>query len=410
MVDLVKNFSVCARRTRPSAIWEIMKLTGKPGIISFAGGYPDTDLIPAKALEAIMRDIIEEYGGKALQYCGSEGEAVLKTELVKLEAKEGHEVLPENILVTTASQQALDLISKVFVDFSDPVLLELPSYVGGIQALTCYGAKMIGVPIDKDGIRTDILKRDLQKLRAFGEHYKLIYLVPDFQNPAGVTMSLKRRMEVVELARKYETLVLEDSPYRDLRFEGTPPPTLVSLDKCENVISVRSASKIIAPGLRIGWIIAHRDIIAKLEVAKQSVDLCTPRFSQQVVAEFLRRGMLAPHIANVREVYRKKRDVMLGSLAEYMPQESGITWSRPEGGLFIWVTLPSRVNTDTLIHAAIEKGNVAFVMGSAFHCNGRGRNTMRLNFSISTQEQIREGVRRLAGVIEERLTRKGSKR
>lgn len=402
MIDLSKNFSICARRMRASAIRELMKISGQPGIISFAGGYPDSRLFPLKEVADLVPSIFEEFGGKPLQYGRTEGEVLLIEELIKLAKQDGLEITADNIMVTTASQQALDLISKVFIDPSDPVLVELPSYVGGLQVFQCYGAHMVGVPTDKDGVRMDLLSRKLKKLYDEGEHYKFIYLVPDFQNPAGMTLSVERRKKLVDLSDKYDALIVEDTPYRELRYEGICPPTLVSLDGCQNVISIRSFSKILAPALRLGWVIAHPDIIQKLTVAKQSADLCPSTINQYIAAEFCRRGLLKLQIEKLKAAYKRKRDAMLAALKEFMPGESGISWSHPEGGLFLWLVLPSNIDTTKLFRDALKE-KVAYVIGTAFYCNGRGHNTLRLNFSYPSEEEIHEGIRRLANVIKAKL-------
>ena len=402
MIDLVKNYGIHARRIKKSVIRELLKLTNKPGMISFAGGLPDPTAFPVEEIKEISAKVIEDFGDSALQYGPTEGDPRLKKELIKMAAKEGVKIDEENILVTVSSQQGLDLIGKVFIDPSDPVVVELPSYVGGLQVFNGYGAHMLGIPTDDDGIRVDMLEESLEKLRETEEHYKFIYIVPDFQNPAGVTMSLERRKKIIELSHKYDVLVIEDTPYRQIRFEGEEPPSLMSLDHTDNVVSVYTFSKIFVPGFRLGWVVAHKDIIRKLTLAKQSVDLCTPTFTQLIAYEFCARGLLDAHIEKIKAIYHKKRDVMLKALEDYMPKVEGLRWTRPEGGLFLWLVLPEHINTDKLFYEAIEH-NVAFVIGSAFHCDGKGQNTMRLNFSFPTEEQIDEGIKRLANTIKAKL-------
>lgn len=402
MIDLVKNYSIMARRMKKSIIRELLKLTARPEIISFAGGLPDPEAFPIDMVEDIIHTVIKEHGKTALQYGTTEGELILREELVKIAAANGETITTDNLLVTVASQQGLDLVGRVFLDPSDPILVELPSYLGGLQAFKTYGAHMIGIPVDGDGIRTDLLEKKLNQLRAEEEHYKFIYLVPDFQNPSGVTLSTERRHEIIRLSEKFDVLIIEDSPYRELRFEGEAPPTLYSMDTTHNIISLHTFSKIFVPGLRLGWIVGHPDIISKLTSAKQSVDLCTPGISQFIAAEFCRRGMIWTHIDLVREIYRKKRDLMLKALDIYMPDVPGLRWTKPQGGLFLWLVLPREVDTEEMFHQAVEQ-NVAYVIGSAFHCDGSGRNTMRLNFSFPSEEQIDEGIKRLAKVIKTAL-------
>ncbi|MEQ8186877.1 MAG: PLP-dependent aminotransferase family protein [Candidatus Eremiobacterota bacterium] len=402
MIDLVKNYGIHARRIKKSVIRELLKLTNKPEMISFAGGLPDPTLFPREDIKDICTKIIDEFGNSAFQYSTTEGEPQLKKELIKLAEKDGLKISEDNILVTVSSQQGLDLIGKVFIDPSDPVIVELPSYIGGLQVFQGYGAHMHGIPTDHDGILVDVLEETLDQLKGTEEHYKFIYLVPDFQNPAGVTLSLERRKKIIELSKRYDILIIEDTPYRELRFEGQSPPSLMSLDDTNNVVMLHTFSKIFVPGFRLGWVIAHPDIIRKLAFAKQSVDLCTPAFTQLVTYEYCRRGLLEKHIEKIKAVYHKKRDVMLRALDEYMPKVEGLRWTRPQGGLFLWIMLPDHINCDKLFYEAVEQ-NVAFVIGSAFHCDGRGQNTMRLNFSYPTHEEIDEGIKRLARVIKAKL-------
>jgi 2-aminoadipate transaminase len=402
MIDLVKNYSTLGRRMKKSVIRELLALTSKPGIISFAGGLPSSAGFPIKDISEIAQYVLKEEPEAALQYGATEGYAKLVKELVKWMKKEGLELGEENILITVASQQGLDLTMKIFVDPSDPVLVEMPSYVGGLQSLTSYGARMVGVPVDDDGVRVDILEDKLRELRDEGEHYKLIYLVPDFQNPSGVTLSLERRKRIIELSHLFDIIIIEDTPYRELRFEGEEPPSLYKLDDTGNVISLHTFSKILVPGFRIGWVVAHKDIIRKLSIAKQSVDLCTPNFTQAIAAEYMKRGLLEPHIEKIKQMYKRKKDIMLKALEEHMPEVEGISWTKPQGGLFLWVRLPEHVDADAMFYEAVEQ-KVAYVVGSAFHHDGSGKNTFRMNFSYPTEEEIVEGVKRLAEVIKGRL-------
>lgn len=402
MIELSKNYSVTARRMKKSVIRELLKLTNKPDIISFAGGLPDPTCFPVEEIKEITRYVLEKRGASALQYGSTEGDPELIEELIKIAGEQGEKVSPENIVVTVASQQGLDLVSKVFIDPSDPIIVELPSYVGGLQAFVCYGAHMYGVPIDNNGILIDELEKTLKRLRDEEEHYKFLYLVPDFQNPAGVTLSAERRNKIIEFSKEYKVFIIEDSPYRQIRFEGEEPPSLYSLDKYSNVIALHTFSKIFVPGFRVGWVKARKEIISKLVIAKQSVDLCTPSFTQAIAAEFCKRGLLKTHIEKVKKVYKKKKDTMLHALGEYMPEAEGLSWTRPEGGLFLWVKLPEYINADDMFYEAVEE-KVAYVVGSAFHCNNKGKNTFRLNFSYPTEEQIVEGIKRLGRCIEKRL-------
>ncbi|MCL5036746.1 MAG: PLP-dependent aminotransferase family protein [Chloroflexi bacterium] len=405
MIDLVKNFSISARRMKKSVIRELLKLTHRPDIISFAGGLPDPATFPEAEIKDIVDDVLTRHPHTSLQYGPTEGIPALRQEIARWMTRSGAKVEVENILVTTASQQGLDLVAKIFIDPSDPVIVELPSYVGGLQAFSAYGARMIGVPTDDDGIIVDLLEKKLEMLQHEMEHYKFIYLVPDFQNPAGVTLSPERRQKVIEMGDKYNVLIIEDTPYRELRYSGEDPPSLYGLCDSGNVISLHTFSKILTPGLRVGWVVAHPDIIHKLTVAKQATDLCTASLPQDIAAEFLRRDLMEDHIEKIKEIYLKKRDCMLNALDEFMPKHPQLRWTRPDGGLFLWLTVPEWVDCEEMFFDAVEH-NVAYVVGNAFHCDGGGANTMRLNFSYPSEEQIREGIKRLAGVLKAHIKNK----
>ena len=402
MIDLVKNYSVVARRMKKSIIRELLKPTENPEIISFAGGLPSPLSFPKEEIKDIAAYVIDKYGNSALQYGTTEGNSLLINEIIKWKKLDGLDIKPENIIITSASQQGLDMIARIFLDASDPIIVELPSYVGGLGAFGAAGAKMLGVKMDNDGIIVDDLRKALQHLKASEEHYKFIYLVPDFQNPAGITLCEERRYEIVDLAKEYDTLVLEDSPYRELRFTGKSPKSLYEIDKSGNVVALNTFSKILVPGFRLGWIIANDQIIKKSVVAKQNLDLCTSNFTQSIAAEFMARGLLAPHIEKIKKQYSVKLNVMLDALQKYMPEHEELSWTRPEGGLFLWLTLPSYMNCEEMFPRAIEK-KVAYIVGTAFHCNDDGHRHMRLNFSYPTEEQIDEGIKRLADLVKEEV-------
>ncbi len=398
--DLSAFYSQNAQNMKRSEIRELLKVTRRPDIISFAGGLPAPETFPVKDLEDISCQMLREKGATALQYGPTEGEAALREELAKWLSHEKPTIKPENILVTTGSQQGLDIVSKVFLDPKDIVVVELPTYIGGLQSFTAYRAKMIGVPQDGHGMRIDLLERSLARLARRRKKPKFIYVVPDFQNPSGVTMPLERRKRLLELAYKYEVPVLEDSPYRDLRFTGQSVPAIYSLDTESQVIVLGTFSKLLCPGLRLAWIIAPVEWTEKMIVAKQAMDLCSPSFTQLIVAEYLRRGLLQGQIEGIRQLYARKCGVMLSALKKYMPK--GVKWTRPEGGLFLWIELPKRMSATELFPKAV--GNkVAYVVGSAFHCNGKGHNTMRINFSYPSEQQIDEGIKRLARMIKENM-------
>jgi len=283
------------------------------------------------------------------------------------------------------------------------VIVGLPTYVGGLGAFTSYGAEMIGIELDDEGMRMDLLESELERMRKKRQKPKFIYVVPDFQNPAGITMSEERRLKLIELARKYDVLIIEDSPYKELRFEGETQKSIFALDGTGHVVGLHTFSKILFPGMRLGWMIGDEAVIQKMVIAKQSTDLCTPPFNQAIIAEFAARGLLGKVIEKVKGIYRVKRDLMLEALDEHMPDLPGLSWTRPEGGLFLWVRLPDGFDAERLFYEALEQ-NVAFVVGTAFHCDGGGQNAMRLNFSFPTKENIAEGVKRLASVIAKHKT------
>jgi 2-aminoadipate transaminase len=403
-VDLIKDltafYSKAALNMKRSEIRELLKVTRRPGIISFAGGFPDPQTFPVKDLEDISCQLLREKGAIALQYGPTEGEAPLREEIAKWMSGEKASIKPENILITAGSQQGLDIVSKVFLDPNDFIILELPTYIGGLQAFNAYRAKMIGVPPDDEGMRMDLLEKVLVKLAKRNKKPKLIYVVPDFQNPSGTTMSLQRRKKLLQMAYQYGVPILEDSPYRDLRYAGKNVPAIYSLDTQNQVIVLGTFSKLLCPGLRIAWIMAPAEWMDRMVVAKQAMDLCSPTYTQLLVAEYLRRGLLSRQIEKIRKLYGRKLEVMLNALEQHMPK--GVKWSKPKGGLFLWIKLPKKMSANDLFPQAI-KNKVAYVVGSAFHCNGKGQNTMRINFSYASEQQIVEGIQRLAKMLKENM-------
>jgi 2-aminoadipate transaminase len=402
--DLSGLYSKNALNMKRSLIRELLKLARQPEIISFAGGMPDPQTFPVEALEEISAQVLREKGATALQYGPTEGEPALREALAGWLTKERPDLRAENILVTSGSQQALDLLAQVLIDPGDPVIVELPSYIGALQAFAAHRARMIGVPQDDEGIRTDLLEKALEKHSRRKRKPKFIYVIPDFQNPSGVTLTLARRQELLALASRFEVPLVEDSPYRVLRFRGEPMPTIYSLDPQRHVLALGTFSKIFCPGMRLGWLLTPEAWMERFVIAKQGMDLCSPSFTQFIAVEYIRRGLLDQEVENTRVLYGRKLQVMLVALEKHMPR--GVTWTHPEGGLFLWVKLPRRMNATELFEKAVAK-KVAYVIGSAFFCNGKGHYTMRLNFSYPTEEQIEEGIRRLAGVIRENL--KGAK-
>jgi 2-aminoadipate transaminase len=398
--DVTAFYSKAALNMKRSEIRDLLKITRRPGMISFAGGLPDPQTFPVKELEDIACHLLQEKGAISLQYGPTEGEPPLREEIADWMSGEKASIKPENILITNGSQQGLDIVSKVFLDPKDPVIVGLPTYVGGLQAFNAYRTKMIGVPQDEAGMRMDLLEKALAKLAKRGKKPKLIYVVPDFQNPSGVTMSMQRRKKLLQIAYQYAVPILEDSPYRDLRYVGKNVPAIYSLDTQNQVIVLGTFSKLLCPGLRIAWIMAPTEWMDRMIVAKQGMDLCSPTFTQLLVAEYLRRGLLPMQIEKIRKLYGRKLKVMLNALNQHMPE--GVKWSKPKGGLFLWVELPKKMSANDLFPKAV-RNKVAYVIGSAFHCNGEGQNTMRLNFSYAPEPQIIEGIQRLAKMLKENM-------
>ncbi len=392
------------QRMGSSAIRELLKLTEKPDIISFAGGLPAPEVFPVEQFQEACKSVLQDYGAQALQYGTTEGYLPLREQIARHSARYGIEVTPDNILITSGSQQALDLLGKIFINPGDRILVESPTYLGALQAWNAYGAEYISVPVDKSGMNTDALEEALRT------GPKFIYVLPNFQNPSGVTLSLSRRQRLIDLADQYGVPIIEDDPYGQLRYEGEHLPSVVLLDHrfrdntnaafSGNVIYLSTFSKILAPGIRLAWVIAPREVIQKLVQAKQGADLHTATFNQIVAHEVSRGGFLDEHIRLIRDTYRERRDVMLAAMDRFFPPE--VDWTHPEGGLFLWGTLPSYLSSAEVLKAAVER-KVAFVPGEPFHPNGGGHNTMRINFSNATPDKISEGIRRLGEVIQERI-------
>ncbi len=378
-----------AKNMRRSAIRDLLSVANRPEVISFAGGFPNPSTFPIDNLKEIMLEVLETEGHSALQYGPTEGNINLRKELAKRYIAKGLKITEKNIMITTSSQQAIDLTTKVFIDPGDTIVCGLPSYLGALQAFWSYQAAPIGIKSDYE------LEDTVKRLIAEGRKPKFIYTIPDFQNPSGVTMDIPARKYVLDVAKRYDLLVLEDSPYRELRFEGEEEPMMYSMDN-ERVILFGTFSKTFLPGFRIGWIIAPEEIIDRIVVAKQSTDLCTPVFDQAVAAKYLAKGYFEKNMLKTIELYRHKRNHMLSCFKKYMPE--GVTWTNPQGGLFLFVKLPEGYDSRELFDVAIKE-NVAFVIGEAFHCDGSGKNTMRINFSYMDDEKTEEGVKRLSKAI-----------
>lgn len=393
-------FSDASHLMKKSAIREILKLTQRPEMISFAGGLPSPDSFPIEDIKRVTAEVLEEEGRTALQYGTTEGDNRLRALLAERHKKDGLNLTLENIMITTGSQQALDLCGKIFINRGDVVLCGLPSYLGGLNAFSNYGAVLKGIPLDDNGMIPDQLEKTIVTLKNEGKILKFIYIIPDFQNPTGVTVPRSRRLEIIRIAERHDLIIVEDSPYRDVRFAGTPEPLMSSLDTNGRVLTLNTFSKILAPGFRLAWVTGHREIIDKLVTSKQSADLCTPPFVQKITARYIEQGLLDVNLKKTVALYSQRRDYMLKCFREQMPE--GVKWTEPDGGLFLFVTLPPSMDAARLLERAIRK-NVAFVCGAVFFCNNEGHNTMRINFSYSGEKDTCEGVRRLAEAIREEM-------
>ncbi len=377
-----------------SMIRELLKLTQQPDIISFGGGMPAPEFFPIRAFQEACHHILESDGGNALQYSTTEGHPPLREWLADSMAPYGIAVEPENILMTSGSQQALDLIGKLFVEPGSAVCTSAPTYLGALQAWNAYEANYFTVPQDDDGMIVDQIPGILNR----NQPPRILYVLPNFHNPAGTTLPLDRRVKLAELARRHDLIMIEDDPYGELRYEGADVTPLFRLAP-ERTIYLSTFSKTLAPGLRLGWVVAPKPIINRFVQAKQGADLHTGTLVQLIANDICQRGILKQHVKSLRAVYRERRDAMLGAMEEHWP--AGCSWTRPQGGLFLWATVPPPIRTPELLVRAIEK-RVAFVPGLAFFpLEQGGENAMRLNFSFCTPELIREGIRRLGEAIRE---------
>jgi 2-aminoadipate transaminase len=398
------------QRMGSSVIRELLKLTEQPDIISFAGGLPAPEVFPVKQFRDACNFVLENFGAQALQYSTTEGYYPLREMIARRTARYSVEVTPDNILITSGSQQGLDFIGRLFINRGDYIVVESPTYLGALQAWNAYGAQYISIPTDENGMIVDELEEALR----IGP--KFIYVLPNFQNPSGSTLSLERRKRLVEIADRYGVPIIEDDPYGQLRYEGDHLPSVVMLDSQRqgknggaysgNVIYMSTFSKLLAPGIRLAWVIAPEKVIRKLVMAKQAADLHTATFNQMVAYEVAKDGFLDEHVKTIRATYKERRDVMLETMDELWP--SVVRWTRPHGGMFLWGILPEGMDSTEVLKLALEK-KVAFVPGTAFHPNGGGENTLRINFSYSPPETIREGVTRLGLLLKELVKQNGHK-
>jgi len=408
MINLETMLSDNAKNMKKSAIRELLKLVARPDIISFAGGLPAPDTFPVDDLRAAANVVFDKHAAKALQYGTTEGDTDLKAEVIKFEARQGVSIKDDNLLIVSGSQQALDMIPKLFLNPGDYVIAGRPTYLGALNAIQSYQGKVLGIPFtaELDGFDMNALEQSYAQLVKGGGKAKYIYVIPDFQNPTGICWSLEKRKALLAFAYRHDLLIVEDSPYREIRFLGETLPSIYQLDQqSENrqiVVTLKTFSKILIPGARVGWIMARPEIIAKLVIAKQAMDLCTNVFAQMWLAEYLKTGKIYGHVKEINANYREKRNFMVEMLEKYMPKRFDLVWTRPEGGLFLWIRLPSYIDTEKLLPKALEQ-KVAYVIGSAFYFDEPEHNAMRLNFSYASREQIEAGVQRLAKVISDEI-------
>jgi 2-aminoadipate transaminase len=405
------RYAFRTQRMGSSVIRELLKLTEQPDIISFAGGLPAPEVFPVREFQEACNKVLMEQGAQALQYSTTEGYRPLREMIARHNARYSVEVSADNILITSGSQQALDFIGRLFINRGDYIVVESPTYLGALQAWNAYGAQYITVPTDEHGMVVD----ELEKALRVGP--KFIYVLPNFQNPSGVTLSVERRKRLVELADRYGVPIIEDDPYGQLRYEGEHLPPVVALDSefrgrnggqyTGNVIYLSTFSKLLAPGLRLAWVIAPPEVIRRLVMAKQAADLHTASFNQYVAYEVAKGGFLDEHVKVIRATYKERRDVMLEMMEEVFPSE--VRWTRPQGGMFLWGILPPGMDAAEVLKVAIER-KVAFVPGAPFHATGGGENTMRLNFSYSSPETIRQGITRLGATLKEMIHQNGHTR
>jgi 2-aminoadipate transaminase len=377
-----------------SAIRAIFALIGQPGMISFAGGNPAPESFPSEDIAQISAELIRENGCHILQYGGTPGISRLKDTVLGMVEKRGINAAPEEVIITSGSTQGIGLAAKVLCNPGDVILTESPTFLGALQTFYTYEANVVGVDMDEDGMIVDALE---EKIRAY--HPKFVYTIPTFQNPSGRTMPQGRRKKLLEICAKHGVLVLEDDPYCDLRYSGEPVPPIKSLDDGSHVIYLLSFSKIISPGLRVGAAVADRRIIEKYNICKQGEDLHTANLSQEIVEAYMHSGKIEGHIESVCDDYRTKRDAMLKKLAGF---PKGIEYTKPDGGLFIWAALPEGMNALELFKQCVDAG-VAFVPGTHFYPDGGHENTLRLNFSMASLEQIDRGMDILKSVIEKNI-------
>ncbi|MEW5825285.1 MAG: PLP-dependent aminotransferase family protein [Candidatus Bipolaricaulota bacterium] len=396
------HFSSRATGAKRSAIRELLKLTEQPEIISFGGGLPAPETFPNEELADIAADLLRNEAANVLQYGTTEGSRTLRQAMIEWLKPQGIDVSIHELLVTTASQQGLDLLGKAFFDPGDVVFCGLPTYLGAVQAFTLFQVTKIGVPLEDDGMDIEELEARIVAARREGKKMKAIYVIPDFQNPSGITMSFEKRQRLLEVARAYDLLIFEDNPYGHLRFSGEPIPSIFSQDTEGRTIMLLTFSKVLSAGLRLAMLVARGELMDALIRVKQPTDLCTSKLTQMIAARYMQRHGLDQHLDEIRPIYRAKKEAMIAALEKYMPDEPGLRWTNPDGGLFIWMWLPEDLSAEEMLESAIRH-KVAYVPGSSAYVDGGGKNTLRLSYSLATPETIDEGIRRLADVVTEAL-------
>jgi 2-aminoadipate transaminase len=395
----VDRYAARTRGMTASEIRALFAVASRPEVVSLAGGMPNLAALPLDSIAGVAEELVRDFGTVAMQYGTAQGDETLRDqicEIMRLEGIEGH---PDDVIVTVGSQQALDLVTRIFVDPGDVILAEGPSYVGALGVFASYQAQVVHVAMDDQGLVPDNLRAAIASVKAAGGRIKFLYTIPNFHNPAGVSMAPERRPEIVQICQEAGILILEDNPYGLLGFSGETVPALRSLDT-ENVIYLGSFSKTFAPGFRVGWALAPHAVREKLTLAAEAADLCPPAFSQLLVSRYLTTQPWREQIKAFREMYRERRDATLSALTDLMPE--GVSWTQPEGGFYVWVTLPPGVDAKAMLPRAVT-ARVAYVPGTGFYSDGFGSSSLRLSYCYPTPERIREGVKRFAGVLQEEM-------
>jgi 2-aminoadipate transaminase len=401
---LTRHFAERTKEMKASEVRELLKLLQVPDLISFAGGFPNPETFPTGLIKDIVCDVLEKDGAKSLQYGITEGYAPLREAVAERMRRKGLDAQKENVLILSGSQQAIDLTGKVFIDPKDTIVVSAPTYLAALTGWTVMQANFESIPIDDDNMRMDIFEERMKKLVKRPNPPKMVYVLPNFQNPAGVTMPEKNRRKLIDLASDYDFIILEDDPYGELRYIGKDIRPVKSWDDEGRVIYMSTFSKILSPGLRVGWVVAHPDILQKLIIAKQSADVSANVLGQRIAHEYMVKGHIDPQIEKIRSIYSRKMEIMLAGMSEFMPDD--LSWTRPEGGMFLWVNLPGWMDSSELLKKALKK-RVAFVTGKAFFADPReGNNSLRLNFTHPSDEMITEGLRRLGSVVNQELVSK----